>query len=404
MQNKNKIETENEKDTNEDAFTDMEIMEQESETQMKISQKTFIARDINENLPEYQKAINEVFRKTEFIKTQIPRSKIVAYLNDLTHSQYSSTCASGTDALRLCLLSISIKPGDEIITTPFSFPAAAEMIIERGAVPVFIDIGTDFNMDPDRISSAITARTRAILPVSLFGIPADFDRINEIAYKNELFVIEDAAQSLGARYKFDEFSGGCTDFAITSFHPAKPFGCFGDGGAFFAKDSNLFYSMKRASNHGRACGKHKIIGMNSRLDNLQEKLLLPKLRNAKHILESRRAIANIYTNILQDFVKTPKIKNADGMSSSCSQYTIQSQYRDKIHKNLRKNSIQSQIFYPEPIYRMEAFATQNIVIHECPTTELMCQKCISLPIHHTMRGDEAEFVANIIRKTVERSK
>src|SRR5580658_5975421 len=246
-------------------------------------------------------------------------------------AKYCISCASGTDALLLALMALGIKAGDEVVTAPFTFFATGEMIALIGAIPVFADIDpATYNLDPAVIEAAITPRTKAIMPVSLYGQPADMDAINVIAERYNLAVIEDAAQSFGALYH-GRHSGNLSTIGCTSFFPSKPLGCYGDGGACFTNDDALAEAMLELRNHGQSARYlHTRIGINGRLDTLQAAVLLAKLEIFDEELVARAEVADRYTALLKDAVQTPTVLS--DRTSAWAQYTIQVDERASVER------------------------------------------------------------------------
>jgi UDP-2-acetamido-2-deoxy-ribo-hexuluronate aminotransferase len=285
----------------------------------------------------------------------------------------------GTTAMMIAMMALGIKPGDEVITTPFTFIATGEMIALMGAKPVFVDIEpATFNLDPARIERAITPKTRAILPVSLYGQCADYDAINAIAAKHGLAVIEDGAQSFGATYK-GRRSLGLTTIGTTSFFPTKPLGCYGDGGACFTNDDALAQRMAQIRVHGQSKRyHHPIIGMNGRLDTLQAAILLAKLDTLEEELASRQRIGARYSRSLAGAVKTPLV--APHNTHVYAQYTIQVENRDAAQARLKERGIPTAIHYPVPLNLQPAFASLGLPEGSFPLSDAAAKRVMSLPM------------------------
>ncbi len=270
------------------------------------------------------------------------------------------SCSSGTDALLVALMALEIGPGDEVITSPFTFFATGEVIALLGAVPVLVDIEPDtYNIDPSGIEAAITPRTRAIMPVSLYGQPAEMDEINAIAARYGLPVIEDAAQSFGAVYK-GRHSGALSTVGCTSFFPSKPLGCYGDGGACFTNDDALALRMHQLRNHGQqARYRHTEIGLNGRLDTLQAAVLLAKLDVFDRELIARGEIANSYNGSLLALAKTGKLLRIPalraGRTSPYAQYTVEVENRDAVARALGDAGVPTAVHYPVPMHQQPVF-------------------------------------------------
>jgi UDP-2-acetamido-2-deoxy-ribo-hexuluronate aminotransferase len=285
----------------------------------------------------------------------------------------------GTTAMMIAMMALEIKPGDEVITTPFTFIATGEMIALVGAKPVFVDIDPEtYNLDPAAIERAITPKTRAILPVSLYGQCADYDAINAVAAKHKLPVIEDGAQSFGATYK-GRHSLGLTTIGTTSFFPTKPLGCYGDGGACFTNDDALAARMAQIRVHGQSKRYyHPIIGMNGRLDTLQAAVLLAKLETLEEELAARQRIGARYSQKLAGAVKTPKV--APGNTHVYAQYTIQVENREAMQAKLKEQGIPTAVHYPVPLNLQPAFASLGQGEGAFPKSDHAAKRVMSLPM------------------------
>jgi UDP-2-acetamido-2-deoxy-ribo-hexuluronate aminotransferase len=285
----------------------------------------------------------------------------------------------GTTAMMIAMMALDIKAGDEVITTPFTFIATGEMIALMGAKPVFVDIDPDtYNLDPAAIEKAITKRTRAILPVSLYGQCADYDAINAVAAKHGLPVIEDGAQSFGATYK-GRRSLALTTIGTTSFFPTKPLGCYGDGGACFTDDDALAQRMAQIRVHGQSKRYyHPIVGMNGRLDTLQAAVLLAKLDTLEEELASRQRIGARYSGKLAGAVKTPKV--APHNTHVYAQYTIQVENRDAVQAKLKEQGIPTAVHYPVPLNMQPAFASLGQGEGSFPRSDAAARRVMSLPM------------------------
>ena len=302
-------------------------------------------------------------------------------LADYTGTTHCVSAASGTDALLLALMVLDIGPGDEVITTPFSFIATAEVIALVGATPVFVDVDSaSYNIDPGKISAAISDKTRAIIPVGLFGLCADMDAINAIAAEHGLPVIEDAAQSFGATYK-GKRSCGLSTIGCTSFFPAKPLGCYGDGGACFTNDPDIALRLKELRNHGQDRQyHHPRIGINGRMDGMQAAIILAKLAIFDDEVAARARIGARYSELLAcaDCV-TPAI--ADGYSSVYAQYTLQVNNRDAVQAALREAGVPSAVYYPVTLDQQPALANRSRISGELTVSHGLQDKVMSLPMH-----------------------
>ena len=291
----------------------------------------------------------------------------------------------GTTAMMIAMMALEIKPGDEVITTPFTFIATGEMIALMGAKPVFVDIDPEtYNLDASLIERAITPKTRAILPVSLYGQCSDMDAINAVAAKHKLTVIEDAAQSFGATHK-GRRSGALSTIATTSFFPTKPLGCYGDGGACFTDDDALATRMAQIRVHGQSKRYyHPIIGMNGRLDTLQAAVLLAKLDTLEEDLAARVRIGTRYSEKLKGAVKTPVI--APGNVSAYAQYTIQVENREQVQARLKEQGIPTAVHYPVPLNMQPAFASLGLGEGTFPKSDYAAKRVMSLPMDAFLDG------------------
>lgn len=303
--------------------------------------------------------------------------------------------SSGTDALLVAMMALDIGPGDEVVTTPFTFIATGEMIALLGATPVFADIDPrTYNLDPEAAEAAITERTKAIMPVSLYGQCADMDAFNAIGERHGIPVIEDAAQSFGATYK-GRRSCGLSRFAATSFFPAKPLGCYGDGGAAFTDDAEMAGRMRELRNHGQDRRyHHPRIGINGRLDTMQAAILLAKLAIFDDEVAARGRIGARYDELLADAVRTPFL--AEGNTSVYAQYTIEVDDREKIQAALQDADVPTAVHYPVPLNRQPALKSDARV----PVVEAAAERVLSLPMHPYLSEEEQERVASAVREAV----
>ncbi|CAL7963085.1 UDP-2-acetamido-2-deoxy-3-oxo-D-glucuronate aminotransferase [Gammaproteobacteria bacterium] len=301
--------------------------------------------------------------------------------------------ANGTDALLIAMMALGVGAGDEVITTPFTFIATAEMIALLGAKPVFVDIDPrTYNIDATKIEAVITPKTKAIMPVSIFGQCADFDVINIIADKYKIPVIEDAAQSFGAVYK-DKKSCNLSTIGCTSFFPSKPLGCYGDGGACFTNDDELAKAMQEIRVHGQDRRyHHSRLGVNGRLDTLQAAILLAKLEIFPEEVELRAKVGAKYTDSLKNKnrVITPYIEPFN--TSVYAQYTIQVDGRDKVQEKLKNAGIPTAIHYPIPLHKQPVFA--EYCDCKLPVSESLAEKVMSLPMHPYLTDKDMELVVH----------
>lgn len=319
-------------------------------------------------------------------------------LAEFTGAVHCITVANGTDALQIAQMAIGIEPGDEVITPGFSYAATAETIALLGAKPAYVDIDPrSFNLDPEKVEAAISSRTKAIIPVSLFGQCADYKAINRIAKRHGLYVIEDAAQSFGASQN-DRKSCNSTDIACTSFFPSKPLGCYGDGGAIFTNNAELAIVMRQIARHGQDRRyHHRRLGVNSRLDTLQAAILLAKLDIFEEELIRRQDVADRYNHAFQgtEYLTPPRL--APGNISAWAQYTIRLADRDKIQAKLGKAGIPTTIHYPIPLHRQPAFADASARLPEC---DRAADEVISLPMHPYLPFETQNFIINTLKSEI----
>lgn len=306
------------------------------------------------------------------------------------------SCANGTDALQIALMAIGIGPGDEVITPGFTYIATAETVALLGAKPVYVDVDPrTYNLDPMLLEAAITPRTKAIIPVSLYGQCADFDSINAIAAHHSIPVIEDAAQSFGATYK-GRRSCSLTTIACTSFFPSKPLGCYGDGGALFTDDDELAVILRQIARHGQDRRYHHVrVGVNSRLDTLQAAILLPKLEIFAEELELRQAVASRYEKLLHGITGTPFVEAHN--TSAWAQYSVRVERRDDIQQCLKAAGIPTAVHYPIPLNRQPAVADH---LAQLPVGDAVATQIMSLPMHPYLDASSQEVIANVLSKAL----
>lgn len=319
-------------------------------------------------------------------------------LAEFTGAKYCITVANGTDALQIAQMALGIGHGDEVIVPGFSYIATAETPALLGAKPVYVDIDPrTYNMDPAQLEAAITPRTKAIIPVSLYGQCADFDAINEIAAKHNLPVIEDGAQSFGASYKGKK-SCNLSTIGCTSFFPSKPLGCYGDGGAVFTNDEELATIIRQIARHGQDRRYHHIrVGVNSRLDTLQAAILLPKLEILEEEIELRNQAAECYTRLLNEagIETTPFIQNHN--VSAWAQYTIQVENREEVQAKLKEAGIPTTVHYPIPLNKQPAVADDAANLQVGDQT---AHKVMSLPIHPYMIEEKQTVVVKALGASI----
>lgn len=308
-------------------------------------------------------------------------------------ARHCISVASGTEALVISLMALGIQAGDEVITTPFSFIATAEAIVLLGARPVFVDVErASGNLDPALVAARIGPRTRAILPVSLYGQPADMDTLNAIARRHGLAVIEDAAQSFGATYR-GRRSCNLSAIGCTSFFPSKPLGCYGDGGAIFTSDDELARAMREIRVHGQSQRyRHTRIGVGGRMDTLQCAIVLAKLGAFEQELERRRRVAAVYDKLFAGRIETAA--PAPDRDSAYAQYTVMLKRRAVVQSALQLAGIPSAVHYPLPIHLQPAYARFDTAV--CPVAEQLAEQVLSLPMGPYLATTDAQQVAAVV--------
>ncbi len=335
---------------------------------------------------EIDEAIKGVIESSAFIMGEDVRLLEVE-LQTYIGAKHAITCSSGTDALLLAMMALDIQPGDEVITTPFTFIATAETIAFLGAVPVFVDIEEDtYNIDASKIEEKITSKTKLIIPVSLYGQPADMDEINAVAKKYGLQVVEDAAQSFGAEYK-DKKSCNLSDIGCTSFFPAKPLGCFGDGGAVFTNDDEIAEKIRSLRVHGQTVRyHHKYIGMGGRMDTIQAAVLRVKLRHYEEDLQKREKVAKTYAQSIH----VPALKV--DRRSAWAQFSLRVNNRDEIQARLKAKGIPTAVHYPKPLHLQECFEYLGYKPGDFPIAEKVSDEIMSLPMNPDLNQDELTYI------------
>ena len=353
---------------------------------------------------QVNREIKKVINSSSFINGPIVKdfqNNLQEYLN----VRHVIPCANGTDALQIALMALDLKRGDEIITTNFSFASTIEVILLLGLKPVVIDIEPkSFNINPNLIQDKITERTRAIIPVHLFGQSCRMEEILEIANKNNLQVIEDNAQALGSTYRFSnsekQMCGTIGDIATTSFFPSKNLGCYGDGGAIFTNSDNLAYKMRGIVNHGMyERYYHDEIGVNSRLDSIQAAILNIKLKYLDKYNKRRQEAASLYNVSFDgiDEIEVPFVES-DIDSHVYHQYTlkINNGKRDELANHLQKNKIPFGIYYPLGFHEQKAYKQEFISDNDFPETNKVKDQVISLPMHTELTKKQIKFISNTI--------
>jgi dTDP-4-amino-4,6-dideoxygalactose transaminase len=346
---------------------------------------------------EIDTAVAGVLESTQFILGPAVRNleeRVAAYCG----CRHGIGVASGTDALRLTLAALDIGPGDEVITTPFTFVATANTISRSGATPVFVDIDPlTYNIDPAAVEGAITGRTKAILPVHLYGQPADMDPIMELAEVNRLYVIEDAAQAIGARYKGRQ--AGCIGQAgCLSFYPTKNLGGYGDGGMVVTNDASLAEKIDILRRQGSKKKYHaEVMGFNSRLDSLQAAILGVKLEHLDAWNQARRRVAERYNQLLTDLPVTTPYESPD-VYHVYHQYTIRAPQRDTLVAYLKERGVGTMIYYPVPLHLQELYAGLGYREGSLPAAEAASREVLSLPMYPELADDQQILIAEAIRE------
>jgi UDP-2-acetamido-2-deoxy-ribo-hexuluronate aminotransferase len=327
-------------------------------------------------------------------------SELESNLEKFVGVDYAIAVSSGTDALLIALMALGVGAGDEVITTPFSFFSTAEVIALLGAKPVFVDIDPNtYNMDANLLESAINSKTKAIMPVSLYGQCADFDEINAIAKKYMLPVIEDAAQSFGATYK-GKYSCGLTTIGCTSFFPSKPLGCYGDGGACFTNDEKLATVMKEIRTHGQSKRYyHPRLGINGRMDSIQAAILLEKLAIFPEEIELRQQIGKRYVSLLPDNIKRQSI--LDHNTSVFAQYTIEVPDRAAVQEALAAKGIPTAVHYPVGLHEQPIFKGLYTDKQTFTHTEKAANQVMSLPMHPYLLESDQRLICSAIKEVIE---
>ncbi len=321
------------------------------------------------------------------------------------NSSYVISCANGTDALQLALMALNMEKGDEVIVPAFTYIAAAEVIGLLKLKPVIVDVDPDtFNINAAITANGLSSKTKAIIPVHLFGQCAEMIGILELARKEGLKIIEDSAQSIGAKYTLSEgqvkFAGTMGNVGTTSFFPSKNLGCYGDGGAMFTQDENLATTLRMLANHGQSKKYfHEIIGVNSRLDTLQAAILLEKIKHIDQYNESRRAVARFYDENLDDIQDIAIPFRNPKSTHVFNQYTIKvpASLRDKLKEYLQIRDIPSMIYYPLPLHKQNAFSKISKVIGDLPNSHMLCNTVLSLPMHTEMEESQLSYIVDNIK-------
>jgi UDP-2-acetamido-2-deoxy-ribo-hexuluronate aminotransferase len=357
---------------------------------------------------EVDAAISEVIESTQFIKGPAVK-KFEDNLAKYLGAKDVISCANGTDALQIAMMALGYQPGDEVITASFTYVATAEVIALLKLKPVLVEVNPDtFTIDPAAIEAAITSRTKAIVPVHLFGQAADMEAIMKIAQKYNLHVIEDNAQATGADITFSDGrkvkAGTIGTVGSTSFFPSKNLGCYGDGGALFTNDDALARKIRVVSNHGQTQQYvHDEIGVNSRLDTIQAAILEVKLKYLDEYASRRRAVADFYDNAFKDIKGVHIPVRAPYSNHVFHQYTLKltETNRDNVRNKLSERGIPSMIYYPIPLHLQKAYKDSRYKEGAFPVTEQLCKSVLSLPIHTEFEPEQLDYIQENFRKIVQ---
>lgn len=352
-------------------------------------------------------AILNVIDKTQFInggEVKLFKNELAEYLN----VKHVIPCGNGTDALQVALMALDLKPGDEIISTDFTFIATVETIALLGLKPVMVDVDPDtFLIDPEKIEKAITPRTKAIMPVHLFGQCSDMDRIMAIAEKYNLFVIEDTAQAIGSDFKSEKGwvkkAGTIGNIGCTSFFPSKNLGCYGDGGAIFTNDDELAQKISILVNHGmKVRYYHDVIGVNSRLDTIQAAILRIKLPHLDSYNQARLNAANYYDNAFAGCEKIITPKRFEKSTHTFHQYTLRlvDVNRQKLMDHLTSKGIASAVYYPVPLHKQKAFQQFEYNPSDFPVTNMLCEQVLSLPMNTELNEEVLKYITDSVLEFV----
>jgi UDP-2-acetamido-2-deoxy-ribo-hexuluronate aminotransferase len=354
--------------------------------------------------PSIDTAIQDVIQHAHFINGPAV-TRFQTDLQEYLGVKHVIPCANGTDALQIAMMALGLKPGDEVITPSFTYIATTEVIALLGLTPVFVEVDPQtFCIDPAVIEAAITSKTKAIVPVHLYGQAANMNAVMEIAEKHQLFVIEDNAQAIGSDYHLSNGkkvkTGTIGDIGCTSFFPSKNLGCYGDGGALCTNNDELAHKIKMIANHGQQQKYvHEVIGCNSRLDTIQAAVLEVKLRQLDNYIDARRDVAARYD---EAFAGIPGVSipfRADDSKHVFHQYTLvlEDVNRNALQEHLSANDIPSMIYYPIPAHKQKMFAAFGSSNTELPTTDWLTERVISLPIHTEMDEEQVEFIINTVK-------
>ena len=356
---------------------------------------------------EVEAAMNEVISSTSFMNGPAVKefqSDFETYLN----IKHVIPCANGTDALQIAMMALDLKQGDEVITANFTYVATAEVIGLLGLSPVLVDVNQDtFNIDIDSIERNITSKTKAIVPVHLFGQCADMERIMAIAKKHNLYVIEDTAQAIGADYSFSDgrnFKAGTIGtIGCTSFFPSKNLGCFGDGGAIFTNNDELAKKIRMIAHHGQSVQYvHEVLGVNSRLDSIQAAILKIKLKHLDEYALSRNKVADFYDKAFSNHSKIKIPSRSKNSTHVFHQYTLQiiGYDRSELRQKLTEHGIPAMIYYPIPLHKQNAYKNERFKTNDFPITQKLCDTVLSLPMHTELDEETLNYITNTLLRII----
>jgi dTDP-4-amino-4,6-dideoxygalactose transaminase len=366
---------------------------------------------------QYEKVKNEIdeavlncLASTAFINGP-PVKEFQSNLENYLKIKHVVPCANGTDALQIAMMALGLEPGDEVIVPSFTYVATAEVIALLRLTPVMVEVDENtFNVTAEIIEKAVTPRTKAVVPVHMFGQSCDMEPIMQVAEKYNLFVIEDNAQAIGADYTFkngmSKKTGTIGHVGCTSFFPSKNLGCYGDGGAIFTDDDELAGKLRMIANHGQTERYyHSVIGVNSRLDSLQAAILNIKLKKLDEYCDARRAVADAYDAAFKHIEELSTPARQPNSTHVFHQYTLQVKNgeRDAVHKHLEATGIPSMIYYPVPLYKQKAFSESVPSDMTLPVTERLCDSVLSLPIHTEMTDEVFNKITNSVESFFERT-
>lgn len=358
---------------------------------------------------EVDSSIQEVIDSCAFINGPAVKN-FQSELEDYLDVKHVIPCANGTDALQVAMMALDLKPGDEVIAPSFTFIATAEVIALLGLTPVLVDVESDtFNIDPESVEKAITPKTKAIVPVHLFGQSANMEALQEIADKHNLYLIEDTCQAIGAAYKYNDGkikkAGTIGDIGCVSFFPSKNLGAYGDGGAIFTHDDKLAEKMRSIVNHGmKVRYYHDMVGVNSRLDSIQAAILSVKLRHLDEYAADRQRAASYYSRAFEAYpqLKTPFIWEKS--THVFHQYTLITEGidRNELQKHLMEKDIPAMIYYPVPLHMQKAYLDPRYKEGDFPVTESLSEKVISLPMSSELDEEQLEYITSAVIEFLEK--